>query len=58
MQTKVNLDHEELQILLQCIFALNYNGKDIIKVGLLADKLNKEFIKMEESIKKEKHDSK
>lgn len=54
MQTKVNLDHEELQILLQCIFALNYAGKDVIKVGLLADKLNKEFLKMEESIKKEK----
>lgn len=54
MQAKVTLDYEELQILMQCIHALNFSGKDVIKVGLLADKLTKEFIKINESVKKEK----
>lgn len=51
MQSKVNLDHEELQILIQCIQALNFSGKDVIKIGYLADKLIKELTKIEEQNK-------
>lgn len=51
MQAKVNLDYDELQILIQCIQALNFSGKDVIKVGFLADKLFKELSKIEEQNK-------
>lgn len=43
----MNLSLEELQVLLQCIFALNFEGKNVIRVGLLADKIQKEILKLE-----------
>ena len=48
MQTKVNLSYDELVVLMQCIQNLNFSGKDVIKVGLLADKLMKEIVKIEQ----------
>ncbi len=42
---KVNLSLEEIQILLTCIQACQFSGKDVIMVGGLADKLQKEIIK-------------
>lgn len=48
MQTKVTLTLEELAILIQCIENLNFPGKHVISVGLLADKLNKELIKLQQ----------
>ena len=48
---KMNLSQEELQILLQCIFALNFEGKNVIKVGLLADKIQKELVRLEKETK-------
>lgn len=49
----MNLNYEELQILSQCIRALNFPGKDVIRVGFLANKIQTEIIKMEESVNKE-----
>lgn len=43
----MNLTYEELQILLQCIYACQFPGKEVIRVGLLADKIQREIIKLE-----------
>lgn len=51
---KMNFSYEELQVLIQCITSLNYNGKDVIKVGLLADKIDREIRKIEELDQKNK----
>lgn len=48
----MNLTPDEIQIMLQCIFALKFEGKHVIPVGLLADKLQKELIKLEKEITK------
>jgi len=48
MQSKITLSYEELVVLIQCIQNLNFSGKDVIRVGLLADKLQKEVIKLEQ----------
>lgn len=53
MQSKITLTYEELVVLIQCIQNLNFSGKDIIKVGLLADKLQKEITKLEQENSKE-----
>lgn len=52
MQTKVNLSVEEMKVMLECIFALNFQGKDVIKVGMLANKLMTELQKLEGENKK------
>lgn len=52
MNAKVELSHEELQILLQCIFSLNYEGKHVIRVGSLASKLQTELQKIESKVQK------
>ena len=38
---KVELEHSEIQILIQCIENLNFSGNHIRTVGLLVDKLIK-----------------
>lgn len=38
---KIEFTREELEILLACIHELNWSGKQVRSVGLLADKLMK-----------------
>lgn len=40
-QMKIEFTREELEILLACIHELNWSGKQVRSVGLLADKLMK-----------------
>lgn len=51
-QVKVPLTPDEMKIMLECIFALNFQGKDVIKVGMLANKLMTELQKLEKETKK------
>lgn len=51
-QVKVSLNPDEMKIMLECIFALNFQGKDVIKIGLLANKLMIELQKLEGENKK------
>jgi len=53
MQTKVTLSLEEIQIIIQCIENLNFPGKYVVPVGLLVDKLQKEYIKLNQDQQKE-----
>ena len=52
MNSKVDLSYEELQIILQCIYALKFDGKDVIHVGLLASKIQQELVKIEQKAQK------
>ena len=52
MQTKVTLSLEEIQIIIQCIENLNFPGKYVVPVGLLVDKLQKEYIKLNQDQQK------
>ena len=38
---QVNLDLDELQVLLQCIYACKFDGKNVVIVGKLTEKLLK-----------------
>ena len=58
MNYKVELSYEELQILMQCIQSLNFEGKHVIKVGLLGHKLQTELSKIEEKAKKNEQQTK
>lgn len=44
---RVPLDQNELSIIIQCIQMLNFQGKDVIPVGMLGGKLIKELSKLE-----------
>lgn len=48
----LRLNHSECEILLLCIQSLNYPGKDIIRVGLLGDKIQKHILKIEKEAEK------
>ena len=45
---KMNLSLDELQIIYQLIYLNKFDGKDVIPVGLLADKVLKEIKKLEQ----------
>lgn len=51
MNAKIELSHADLQILLQCIYSLNFEGKHVIAVGTLANKLQIELSKLEQKVK-------
>lgn len=53
MTTKIELSYEELQILIQCIKSLNFSGQHIVPVGLLANKIETELVKIEQKVKKD-----
>jgi hypothetical protein len=46
---KVELNADEIKILLECVYALNFRGADVEKVGLLAYKLRTELDKIQTS---------
>ena len=52
MNVKVELSYEDLQTLLQCIQSLNFQGKDVIRVGMLGYKLQTELQKIELKVNK------
>lgn len=52
MSVKVELTDEDLQILLQCIQSLNFQGQHVIKVGLLGHKLQTELSKLQQKVQK------
>lgn len=58
MNCKVELSYEELQILMQCIQSLNFEGKHVIKVGLLGHKLQTQIVTIEEKVKKNEQQTK
>lgn len=43
----MNLSSAEIEIMLQCIYALNFSGKDVALVGSLVSKLQNEIKKQE-----------
>ena len=51
-QVKIPMSPDEMKIMLECIFALNFQGKDVIKVGMLANKIMTELQKLEGENKK------
>lgn len=46
-KVKLELTSEEVAALLQCILNLNFSGKDIILIGVLANKLQQELTKLQ-----------
>ncbi len=42
---KVEFTEEELQIVLQCIYACKFDGKHVVSVGQLIEKINGELAK-------------
>lgn len=53
MQTKekLSITEEEMRIVLECIYALNFQGKDVEKVGVLAHKIKNKLNKIDKNKK-------
>ncbi len=51
----MELNHEELSILLSCIYACKFDGKDVVQVGILTDKIIKELQRQQTTQKKKQN---